>query len=38
MENWLNRTEYLIGKENLEKLNKAHIAVFGIRGCWLIYH
>lgn len=26
------RTELLIGKENLEKLSKAHIAVFGIGG------
>lgn len=32
MKNWLNRTEYLIGKYNLNKLNKAHIAVFGCGG------
>lgn len=32
MENWLNRTEYLIGKDNLDKLNKAHVAVFGCGG------
>ncbi len=32
MENWLNRTEYLIGKENIEKLKNAHIAVFGLGG------
>lgn len=32
MKNWLNRTEYLIGKDNLNKLNKAHIAVFGCGG------
>ncbi len=36
MDNWLNRTEYLIGKENLEKLNKAHVAVFGLRRRWLL--
>lgn len=32
MEHWLYRTENLIGKENLEKLNSAHIAVFGCGG------
>lgn len=32
MNNWLNRTEYLIGKDNLGKLKKAHIAVFGCGG------
>lgn len=32
MDNWLNRTEYLIGGENVEKLKKAHIAVFGLGG------
>ncbi|MGN1269471.1 MAG: ThiF family adenylyltransferase [Clostridia bacterium] len=32
MKNWLNRTEYLIGKDNLNKLNGAHIAVFGCGG------
>lgn len=32
MKNWLNRTEYLIGKDNLNKLNKTHIAVFGCGG------
>lgn len=32
MKNWLNRTEYLIGKDNLNKLNRAHIAVFGCGG------
>ncbi len=32
MESWLNRTEYLIGKENLEKLNKSHVVVFGCGG------
>ena len=32
MNNWLNRTEYLIGKENIEKLKNAHVAVFGLGG------
>ena len=32
MENWLNRTEYLIGKKPVEKLNSAHVAVFGLGG------
>ncbi len=32
MENWLNRTENLIGKENIEKLAKCHVAVFGCGG------
>lgn len=32
MKNWLNRTENLIGKENLEKLNKSHVAIFGCGG------
>ena len=32
MENWLNRTEYLIGKKPVEKLNTAHVAVFGLGG------
>lgn len=32
MNDWLNRTEYLIGKENIEKLKKAHVAVFGLGG------
>ena len=32
MNSWLNRTEYLIGKDNLNKLNKAHVAVFGCGG------
>lgn len=32
METWLNRTENLIGKENLKKLNGSHIAVFGCGG------
>ena len=29
---WLNRTEALIGKENLEKLQKSNIVVFGLGG------
>lgn len=32
MDNWLNRTEFLIGKENIEKLKNAHVAVFGLGG------
>lgn len=32
MDNWLNRTEYLIGKENIEKLKNAHVIVFGLGG------
>ena len=32
MENWLNRTENLIGKESIEKLSKCHVAVFGCGG------
>lgn len=32
MNNWLNRTEYLIGKENIEKLKNAHVTVFGVGG------
>lgn len=31
-ENWLNRTEMLIGKENLDKLQASHVAIFGIGG------
>ena len=32
MESWLNRTQNLIGKENIEKLAKCHVAVFGCGG------
>ena len=32
MENWLNRTELLIGKDNLVKLQNSHIVVFGCGG------
>lgn len=32
MENWLNRTELLIGKYNMEKIKKAYITVFGCGG------
>ena len=32
MNNWLNRTEYLIGKNNVNKLTQAHVAVFGCGG------
>lgn len=32
MENWLDRTEYLIGKDNIKKLSHTHIAVFGCGG------
>jgi len=32
MENWLNRTECLIGENNLRKLKNSHVAVFGCGG------
>jgi len=32
MDNWLNRTTMLIGKENVEKLKQKAVAVFGIGG------
>ena len=32
MNNWLNRTEMLIGKENVKKLQNSHIVVFGLGG------
>ena len=32
MKEWLTRTELLIGKENIEKLEKASVAVFGCGG------
>ena len=32
MENWLNRTELLIGKECLDKLKNSYVAVFGCGG------
>lgn len=32
MKDWLDRTENLIGTENLEKLSKSHVAVFGCGG------
>lgn len=32
MENWLNRTEMLIGKENVTKLKNSHVVVFGLGG------
>ena len=32
MENWLNRTELLIGSDNLNKLNHSNIVVFGCGG------
>jgi tRNA A37 threonylcarbamoyladenosine dehydratase len=31
-ENWLERTELLLGKDRLEKLNQAHILVVGLGG------
>lgn len=37
MENWLNRTENLIGKENLEILKNSHVIVFGLRWCWFLF-
>ncbi|EPY2308115.1 tRNA threonylcarbamoyladenosine dehydratase [Clostridium sporogenes] len=32
MENWLQRTEFLIGKEAIEKLNKSKVVVLGVGG------
>lgn len=32
MENWLTRTESLIGKQKVQKLQKASIAIFGLGG------
>lgn len=32
MNNWLNRTEYLIGIDNISKLKNSHVAVFGCGG------
>ena len=32
MDNWLSRTEMLIGKENLDKLANSTVAVFGCGG------
>ncbi len=32
MENWLSRTELLIGREKLERLSRAHILVVGLGG------
>lgn len=32
IENWLDRTEKLIGKENIEKLKNSTVAIFGIGG------
>ena len=32
MTNQFNRTELLLGKENMEKLKKAHVLIFGIGG------
>lgn len=32
MQEQISRTELLIGKENIEKLNKSKVAVFGIGG------
>ena len=32
MDNWLSRTELLIGKENIDKLSKKTVAVFGCGG------
>lgn len=32
MENWFSRTEMLIGKEGVDKLGKAKVAIFGIGG------
>ena len=32
MANQFNRTELLLGKENMEKLSKAHVLIFGVGG------
>lgn len=32
MEEWLQRTEMLVGKEAVERLQRAHVAIFGIGG------
>ena len=32
MDNWLNRTEALIGTEKIEKLKNSHVVVFGLGG------
>lgn len=32
MENQFSRTEFLIGKDSIEKLQKAKVAIFGIGG------
>ena len=32
MENWLTRTELLIGKDNINKLQQSTVAVFGCGG------
>jgi tRNA A37 threonylcarbamoyladenosine dehydratase len=32
MDHWLSRTELLIGKENTDKLNRAHVLVAGLGG------
>ena len=32
MNNWLNRTEYLIGENNVSKLAQAHVSIFGCGG------
>lgn len=32
MENWLEREELLIGKENVEKINNTKVAIFGCGG------
>ena len=32
MENWLERTELLLGKEKLEALKRSHVLVAGLGG------
>ena len=32
MQEWLSRTELLLGSENMERLSRARVAVFGIGG------
>lgn len=32
MENWLERTELLIGSEKIERLKKTHVLIVGLGG------
>ena len=37
MENQFERTELLLGKDAIQKLKNAHVAVFGVGGVCLLY-